>query len=61
MHRWYEEVVRGTRLIPLETVVPGHPRWERLVPYAGVDAELAIELDQILLRELGRLERPNPW
>lgn len=63
IERWVERVVRGTRLIPLETVVPGHPRHARLVAYSGVDAEIASELDQVIIRELPRAQerRPNPW
>lgn len=61
VEEWYEDVVRGTRLIPLETVVPGHPRFERLVKYSGVDSELAAELDQVLLRELGKRQVAVPW
>jgi hypothetical protein len=57
--RWNEDVVRGTRLLPLDSVGPGHELWERLVAYSGVDAELAIELKEKLLAELK--ERPLPW
>lgn len=59
--RWQEEVVRGTRLIPLETVLPGHERWERLVAYSGVDSELALEGDEVLAREEAELAREVPW
>lgn len=57
--RWHEDVVRGTRLLPLDSVGPGHALWERLVAYAGVDSELALELKEKLLREMK--ERPLPW
>jgi hypothetical protein len=57
--RWTETVVRGTRLLPLETIRPGHERWPRLVPYAGVDAELALELEEYLMRNFK--ERVLPW
>lgn len=63
--RWTEDVVRGTRLLPLETILPGtgdpliQEKWDRLGPYAGVDAELAVELKEKLLREMR--ERVLPW
>lgn len=59
--RWNESVVRGTRLIPLETVLPGHERWERLVAYSGVDAELAVEGEQVVQTGFAQLTRPIPW
>lgn len=61
VEEWHEDVVRGTRLIPLETVVPGHPRFPRLVKYSGVDSELAAELDQVLLRDLAKRKVVVPW
>lgn len=57
VRRWTETVIRGTRLIPLESVVPGHPRHPSLVKYAGVDAELAPELLQVLREPT----REVPW
>ncbi len=42
---------------PLESIVPGHERWELLVEYAGEDAIAALEIE-----ELCRLEPdPAPW
>lgn len=39
------EVVRSVPgVIPLESVVPGHPTWEALVAYAAEDAVTALEL-----------------
>lgn len=42
------EVVSKVKLIkaqvPLEEILPGHPRWETLVPYAALDAVLALRL-----------------
>jgi hypothetical protein len=46
-----EYVTRGTRLMPLESVVPGHPRHATLVGYAAQDAEAALELWQLLGRQ----------
>lgn len=47
------EVVR-TRTVrdeyPLESIVPGHPRWELLVEYAAEDAVSALELYSLLVR-----------
>lgn len=46
---------------PLPEIVPGHPLWEVLVPYAGLDAEAALSLLHLLTREHARQKRPNPW
>ncbi len=32
---------------PLESIIPGHPRWERLVAYAVVDAVAALQFEEI--------------
>ncbi len=42
---------------PLETIVPGHPRWELLVRYAAEDAVAALEIEE-LARAVGD---PAPW
>jgi DNA polymerase I-like protein with 3'-5' exonuclease and polymerase domains len=43
--------------LPLQTIVPGHPRWELLVRYAAEDAVAAVQV-----WELCRLERdPAPF
>ncbi len=53
----HKQVRRHT---PLHTVRPGHPLWDRYRIYAAVDAELALILYQIMLRD-GRAEREYPW
>ena len=62
---WTEWVVRGTRLMPLESVVPGHERFDLLTRYAIQDAEGVLELDGYLdraelhyLRQRGDVEIP---
>lgn len=46
--------------IPLEEVVPGHPRWERAVAYAARDSVLALALNDRMDQKM--LERiPFPW
>jgi hypothetical protein len=46
--------------IPLESVVPGHPRWERAVAYAARDAVVARYLGDYFERSMeGRI--PFPW
>lgn len=58
--------IRGTRDIPLQTIVPGHPRFPLLTRYAIQDAEGVLELDDFLVREevyvlRKRGEVPVPW
>lgn len=43
---WKEE--KGLMEIPLESITPGHPNWNRLVLYACEDAVTALELDENL-------------
>ena len=52
------EVKDGWGFIPLESVVPGHPLWERLVVYAEVDAVRALELHDRLIRSKQEIEIP---
>lgn len=57
-------VERGTTLLPLEEVVPGHDRWGRLVPYAGEDAVAALELWDLMdwmETHRARYVPPVPW
>ncbi len=61
VQRWNETVERGTRLIPLASVVPGHERFPRLVAYSGVDSELAVELDEVFERLEKNTHREVPW
>ncbi len=42
---------------PLESIVPGHSRWELLVRYAGEDAVAALEARELM----GRQKDPAPW
>lgn len=48
------------RRIPLESVVPGHPLWERAVAYSARDAILAIAVDDLVERVFQR-GVPWPW
>ena len=47
------------RPVPLPKIVPGHVLWDTLVKYAGEDAECALELRQLLVKE--RKARTLPW
>ena len=51
----------GTELIPLDSIVPGHERWEDKVEYAGQDAVLALELYDYTCRRLRKLKYENPF
>lgn len=42
---------------PLQEIVPGHPRWERLVPYAIEDAIAALQIAEVA----GDTKDPAPW
>jgi hypothetical protein len=42
---------------PLESIVPGHPRWDLLVRYAAEDAIAALEIEELARRE----PDPAPW
>jgi hypothetical protein len=62
--RHKEEVVTrhervSSRPIPLESVVPGHPLFARMVEYAGRDAVIALGLYDIMTAVQAR--RPSPW
>lgn len=54
----YQKRVR--RILPLEKLNESHPLWARYLAYAASDAELALCLYQLMLRD-GRAERPYPW
>jgi len=56
-----EMVLRGTKQVPLDTIVPGHERWERLVEYSGRDVLVGCELVQFMLKDLAKLNREVPW
>jgi hypothetical protein len=49
------------REVPLESVVPGHPLFERALKYSAQDAVLAYALWHILTRELTSQTREVPW
>lgn len=49
------------REIPLREIVPGHPRWGRLLPYAARDAVLAHCLYQVLMQQMRKTAREVPW
>lgn len=59
-----QTVKEVTEPCPIESVIPGHPRWAMKCDYAGDDAVDGLELDEMLdLRqvELARLLPPLPW
>jgi DNA polymerase I-like protein with 3'-5' exonuclease and polymerase domains len=67
MVEWTEETtkVRGIREMPLESIVPGHPRFDLLTRYAIQDAEGVLELDEYMtcveprvMKERGDVEIP---
>lgn len=61
--KWTEEIpVMRTvrRSIPLESVVPGHPRWSAAVEYSARDAILAVNLHEVIQREMKK-EVVWPW
>lgn len=43
---------------PLESIVPGHPRWDLLVRYSAEDAVAALEIHELLMSEP---DDPGPW
>lgn len=47
------------RIIPLDRIVPGHPRWPAFLAYSGRDAALALKI----LLTFQRMDewRPLPW
>ena len=49
------------RKVPLETVVPGHPLFERAKWYAAHDAVLAYALREVMHRELRKQVRIVTW
>lgn len=54
----YQRRVR--KILPLEKLDESHELWARYLAYAASDAELALSLYQLMLRD-GREERPYPW
>ena len=54
----YQKKVR--KILPLEKLNESHALWARYLAYAAADAELALSLYQLMLRD-GRAERPYPW
>lgn len=56
-----EVIEKGTVHIPLETIVPGHRRWNLLVEYAGQDAVMALEEADYLIREAKKRDVNVPW
>lgn len=55
------ETTRREMAYPLETIVPGHPRWLRLVEYAAQDAVDALEFHDLATRRLPSVSRSLPW
>lgn len=66
-HARREEVIETvhsrlvTRPVPLESVVPGHPLWNRAVDYSAQDAVLALGVWDLAMAELARTQRVYPW
>lgn len=65
-HCRIEEVVetvherQAMRPVPLESVVPGHPLWERAVRYAAQDAVMALGVYDLAQHAM-KVERTAPW
>lgn len=55
-----EKVTSKNITYQLESIVAGHKRWERLVEYAGADAIDALELYDMAMKKLTRLEATLP-
>lgn len=60
------EEIEKTRKVPcpIESIVPGHPRWERKLNYAGDDAADGLELYEVIQARIASLEDtlpPLPW
>lgn len=50
------------RLIPQHLIIPGHPRFSRMIPYAGWDAARAVEINNYCQKRwTGGKERIVPW
>lgn len=49
------------KITPLVDLTPGHPLWVRYIPYAAVDAELALILYQMMVVDGQKDMRPFPW
>lgn len=65
VRKWPERVTstvyrKVTEFTPLTDLHPAHPLWPRYIAYAARDAELALIVYQIMLRE-GEKSRPWPW
>lgn len=61
LEEWDETVVRGDRLIPLETIREGHPLWDLLRVYAAEDAVFALALRSYLRRVGSARQVPTPF
>lgn len=65
-HSRHEEVVEtvhtriGQRPVALESVIPGHPLWERALKYSAQDAVLALGVYDLAQRAL-QVVREIPW
>jgi len=45
---------------PIESIVPGHPRWERKLNYAGDDAADGLELYEVIQNRIATLDPKLP-
>lgn len=50
-----------TREIPLESVIPGHPRWEQALEYSAQDAILALGVYELALSKMRNTRIEAPW
>lgn len=56
-----ERILKGSMIVPLENVGPGHALWLKLLEYAGEDAVAALKL-WLLMDSMQPPESPNaPW
>lgn len=58
---WEDEVVKEKWFdVPIESIVPGHPRFERKLEYAGADAVDALELYELCQQRAAWMEAHLP-
>lgn len=58
---WQEAVTKLRKFaVPIESIVPGHPRFKRKVEYAADDAVDAVELRQMCLKRAAYLDTKLP-
>jgi hypothetical protein len=60
-YEFEDKVLRGTRVLPLEEVVPGHTKWPELLEYAAEDAVAALKLWLLMDKGVNPAPPPAPW